>query len=134
MLLTEDLCDPDDHGGFSPARIGHDLPEVAVVGGAELVLNDDNLFASSHATDQIQREGANLVLSVLEFDFEPQDFGEHIRIVEEPRREAPCFGGPHLSNVRWHEPTELHCGSTCPQRFTDRAVGVICTHLEPFPS
>src|ERR687887_640138 len=51
MFIRELGGDPDDGQRVDPRGIGEDLPEVRMVGGSQLILDDDHVTVASAAND-----------------------------------------------------------------------------------
>lgn len=58
---------------------------MGVIGGLELVLDDDNRAVGHVAADEVQREPTNRVLRLGQLQLDPEGFSQAFGIVEQPR-------------------------------------------------
>ncbi|MDA1359730.1 hypothetical protein O1R50_08860 [Glycomyces luteolus] len=86
--------DPDNCGGLGAGGIGQYLPEVAVIGGFELVLDDDRCPGHEIGADQIQGELTDRVLPTDDFDAHTQIDVELVNVGQQPRGERGRFMAP----------------------------------------
>lgn len=107
VLLTQLRTYPYHSTGIQACGVCNQLAEMCMIGGFELVLDDDDSVLIQVTRHQISREAANGRLAPDQLQVHPQNFAELGQVVRQPRRKLTSLTCPNVTGVDARQLAEM---------------------------